>query len=226
MVWILISPKSSSEHWRKNFKSNLLEILRLLVFLFNVGKKSCVFLHAEREKPTLILKQPAVTPSTLSKVTYKWQNLWDSCSPRFSLLEKGVFWERQLRRFQAAFVSFHSTNKWRWCQRATSSLLLLGPGGWSGARLSLRNEIHREMDGRLGSKVKLIKRKCKNGPRDFGKSDRVSLWPAARISSHFCRQAYVILHSKRLKTYSYVWILFIKTISLIAMELFIWGIHA
>lgn len=52
-------------------KPSLLEILQMLVFLFDAGRECYVFLHTQSEKTSLFLKQLTVTPSTLGKVAYK-----------------------------------------------------------------------------------------------------------------------------------------------------------
>lgn len=101
----------------------------------------------------------------------------------------------------------------------TSSLLLLRLGGQRGQGWASEiKDIGKWITGQTNQK-QMVRVEL-----EVLEKARVNLWPETRISSHFCRHAYMILYSKSLKTYSYVWIFFIYIISLMAMELFIWGI--
>lgn len=131
--------------------------------------------------------------------------IWDTLSPRFLVLRKGFFWGRQVRNVQATFVSFHITEKL--CQRAYFQFAATKTKGTEGDKA----EPPKLKTLRNGSKTwkKLSNQSKENGQSgrgDFGKSNRVYLWPNPRTSSHFCRHAYVILYSMNLKAYSYMWI--------------------
>lgn len=104
-----------------------------MVFCSDAGRECCVILHTQSGETSLILKQP------LSARWLASGKISEILSPRFSVLKKGFFWERQVRSVRATFVFFTSLKNEDDVKELTSSLLLLRLTGQRGTRLSLRN---------------------------------------------------------------------------------------